>query len=145
MVQISKRKVSDRVLENIFELFFKLIAKERNKNDFNKLFEELFSYTERIMIAKRVAIMYLRLKKIDQFTISKTLKVSSGTVAKYSIIAEGSDGVVPGLQRLLLKDEIVGLLEDTMNIVLAPGIPGGHWATRWERVKARERKKRTGI
>ena len=145
MAQISRRKVSDRVLENIFELSFKLIAKERKKNDFNKIFEDLFSYSERIMIAKRVAIMYLRLQNIDQFTICKTLKVSSSTVAKYTIIAQGSTGVVPGLQRLLMKEEIVGMLQDGLNLVFAPGVPGGNWAIRRERVNDRERKKRTGI
>lgn len=70
------------------------------------------------MIAKRVAIIYLLLKNINQRTICQVLKVSSGTVAKYSLILEKSQGVAPAFLRLMRNERLINFLEEVFDTLL---------------------------
>ena len=67
MTRISKHPLSERVYEKLFILLFEVMAKKTNKDDFNKVLFELLSPVERIMIAKRVIIIFLLMKKIDYY------------------------------------------------------------------------------
>jgi len=97
------------------------------------------------MIAKRVAIIYLLMKQIDQRTICQVLKVSSGTVAKFSLLMEKSEGIVPTFRRVLNNEKVVDFFEDILNSFFAPGVPGVNWKAAWQRKIARQRKKSLGI
>jgi len=81
MARISKRKLDDKILEKIFDLFFEIVGKKSSKEDFKNTIVDLLSPIERVMIAKRVAIIYLLMKKINQRSISQALKVSNATVS----------------------------------------------------------------
>ena len=59
MARISKYKLRDDVLEKLFGLFFEIIGNQDDKNEFNEIINGVFSYNERIMFAKRIAIIYL--------------------------------------------------------------------------------------
>lgn len=145
MARISRFKLSDQTLDKLFSLFFEIVGKKQNKEEFKKTIIDLLSPVERIMIAKRVAIIYLLMKQIDQRTICQVLKVSSGTVAKFSLLMEKSEGIVPTFRRLLKSEKLVEFFEDIFNSFFAPGVPGVNWKAAWERKIARDQKKVRGM
>ena len=65
MTRISKHELTDEVLEKLFTLFFEIVGKKQRKDEFQKVINDLLTPVERIMIAKRIAIVYLLLKSID--------------------------------------------------------------------------------
>jgi Trp operon repressor len=80
MTRISKYKVEDKVLRKLYFLMFEIISNIDEEERFEGIMNELLSPTEKIMIAKRVAIVYLLMKNIDYLIISDVLKVSSRTI-----------------------------------------------------------------
>jgi Trp operon repressor len=145
MTRISRFKLNEQILDKLFFLFFEIVGKKQNQDEFRKTIVDLLSPVERIMIVKRVAIIYLLMKQIDQRTICQILKVSSGTVAKFSLLMEKSEGMVPTFKRILKNEKVVGFFEDIFNSFFAPGVPGINWRAAWERKIARDRKKAQGI
>ena len=83
MTRISKYRLEDKVLKKLYSLMFEVISNMDEEERFIGIMNELLSLTEKIMIAKRIAIIYLLVKDIDYLVISDVLKVSSGTIAKF--------------------------------------------------------------
>jgi uncharacterized protein YerC len=82
-MRISRRRLSKKVLIKIYQLFFKVISRFDDQKGFYEILDDIFYPTEKIMIAKRVAIIYLILKNIPQDRIAEVLKVSTGTVSRF--------------------------------------------------------------
>ena len=95
MVRNSRFVLRDDLLEKIFDLLFEVVGNTTSKDEFKKIFIDLLTPAERIMLAKRVAIVYLLLKKVEYYNICERLKVSQATVARYSLLMEKSEGIVP--------------------------------------------------
>jgi len=144
-MRLSRFKLSEEKLEKLFTLFFEVVGKNRSKEEFRKIITDILSSTERIMVAKRIAIMYLLMKGIDYQTICLVLKVSAATVAKFSLLMERSEGVIPVFNKILRNEKVVDFFEDLFNTFFAPGVPGINWKAAWERKIASDRKKQLGI
>jgi len=145
MTRVSKRKVNPDALKKIFDLFFEVAGKRKNKEEFNRIISELLSPTEQIMVAKRVAILYLLQKNIDCRTISRVLKVSSTTISKFSLLSQYSTAIVPALNKALAVDSLTLLMEETFSMMLGPGTYGVDWKAAWERKHRISRKKDEGL
>lgn len=145
MTRISRRPVKSDVMERIFELFFQAIGKKSKKDDFFAVISDILSPTEKVMIAKRVTIIFLLMKKIDYQTISEVVKVASGTIAKFQIIMENSKGIVKSLQSSLLNDKLINILDEFMLSFKGPGMHGTNWTSAWKRKNELERRKSQGI
>lgn len=145
MVRNSRFKLDENVLEKLFDLFFEVVGKKANKGEFRKVIVDLLSPAERIMLAKRIAIIYLLLKKIDYYNICKVLKVSPSTVAKFSLLMERSEGVVPTFKTIVKREKIGEFLEELFNDLYGPGVPGINWKAAWERKRNLEKRKAFGI
>ena len=143
MVQISRRELPEEILSKLFRLFFEIVGNKDDKNEFSIIINDLFSKTEQIMIIKRLAIIYLLLKNIDQRTIADTIKVSPSTVCKFSLIAQESKGIVPFFKEVLAKDKVKEFFEDLFSTIYSPTRYGTDWKTghklEFERQKRRER------
>ncbi|PJC82515.1 hypothetical protein CO006_03215, partial [Candidatus Roizmanbacteria bacterium CG_4_8_14_3_um_filter_35_14] len=114
MPMISRNKVDDEVLEKLFSLFFEVVGKRENKEEFQRLINDVFSSTERIMVAKRIAIIYLLTKNIDYRIICEVLKVSASTVFKFRLLTEESKGIVPILKKILRGEKISQFFEEIL-------------------------------
>ncbi len=145
MVRVSRFKLPDEVTEKLFDLFFATIQKSRDKKSFKKIMLDLLSPTERVVIVKRVAIIYLILRKVDYFTICKLLKVSPSTVAKFSLLMEKSDQLVPVLKSISHNKNLSIFFEELLVTILPPGQPGINWKAAWERKIQLNLKKQTGL
>lgn len=145
MARISQYLLDEEKLKKLFNLFFEVVGKRDDQEEFNKVIADLLSPIERIMIAKRIAIIYLLLKKINQQNICQVLKVSSSTVAKFSLLMEKSIGIVPTFKSLIRNEKLKEFLEDIVDSFFEPGIPGVNWTAAWERKIEKEKKKTYGI
>ncbi len=145
MPPISRYKVEDEVLEKLFRLFFEVVGNCNDKEIFEKILRDVLSPVERIMIAKRIAIIYLLSKNIDYVTICDVLKVSAATVAKFSFLLNKSEGIIPVLNKIIRNEKILEFLKDCLLIIRGPGVPGVDWSRAWKDRIAFERKKARGI
>jgi Trp operon repressor len=145
MVRISPYKISPEAYEKVFAVFYEVVGKDREKEEFSEILRELLSPAERIMIVKRIAIIYLLMKNIDYETICEVLKVSNGTVSKYRQLMEDSRGIVPALKGLVGLEKISLAFEELFNELFPPGAYGINWKAAWERKRNLQRKKWQGI
>ncbi len=145
MTRISQFQVDDDVLEKIFSLFFEVISKDKNEEEFQNVIHDLLSPSERIMIVKRVAIFYMLMKKLDYYNISKSLKVSPSTVAKFNLVKENSRGIVNALKGTVKSEKIINFFEELILELRRPGKYGVNWKGAWEDKISHERKKERGI
>ena len=129
MVRTSKKRLNDASLEKIFVILFEVLAKNKSKDEFLELVNDIFSPTERIVIAKRVVIMYLLMNKIPQRDIAHALCASIGTVSRYSVVLDGKESRVKKvINDLIKKDRVIDLFDDIFhNLFISPGFLKGHW------------------
>jgi hypothetical protein len=145
MTRISRNPVKEKVLDKMFYLLFETLGNKYDQEEFSQVIYELLSPTERIMIAKRVAIIFLLMKDIDYFSISQVLKVSSSTIANYHTVLLSSKGVVESLKSIVRNEKVANFLEETWLEFSRPGKPGVNWSNAWKTKNELERKKREGI
>ena len=83
MIRISYLKIKEEDYEKIFSIFYQVLGKTADKNEFNKILFDLLTPAERIMLIKRIAIIYLLMKEIHYKTVCEVLKVSNTTLVNY--------------------------------------------------------------
>ena len=145
MPPLSKSRVENYVLEKLFDLFFEIIGNNNDKEEFEKIIYDVLSPVERIMIAKRIAIIYLSTKNIEYSIICEILKVSPATVAKFKLITENSEGIKQALKRIINNEKIVDFFREIVLELRRPGKYGVNWSQAWKDKLKFERKKETGI
>lgn len=80
MGRISRRRIDPEVEERIFEIFWDYFSHLNNPIDVKEFLKSLLSYTEQVMLSKRLAIVVLLSKGLTYENISDTLKVSKSTI-----------------------------------------------------------------
>ena len=88
MTHISSKKLDSKFLEKLFGELIVILGQAHSKDSLSKIAEELFTPTEKIMFAKRLAIILMLASSTPQHKITETLKVSPTTVAKMSFRIE---------------------------------------------------------
>lgn len=145
MVRISYLKIKGEDYEKIFSIFYKVLGETEDKNEFNKILFDLLTPAERIMLIKRIAIIYLLMKEIHYLTVCEVLKVSNTTVSKYKLLMERSEGIVPALKSMVKQEKVWLFFEDIFSQIFYPGRPGINWKAAWEQKINLERKKERGL
>jgi len=145
MIRISYLQIKAQDYEKIFSIFYKVLGETENKEEFNKILFDLLTPAERIMLIKRIAIIYLLLKEIDYRMICKALKVSNTTVNKYKLSLERSEGIVPVLKNMVKHEKVWLFFEEIFSQIFYPGRPGINWTAAWEMKLALERKRERGL
>ncbi len=143
MTRISKYRVEGRVLKKLYFLMFEIISNMDEEERFTGIMNELLSLTEKIMIAKRVAIIYLLMKNVDYLVISDVLKVSSTTIAKFHSIMNKGKEIKNILEGLIGNEKIKDFFEELF--FREPGTYGTNWKSAWHKKFEIERKKLRGI
>lgn len=127
MVRMSKYKVSKDVLDKTFSLFIEILIRSKNKTHIHQILFDILSPVERLMLAKRIAIMYLVRKGIDYYSICNTLKVSTTTIAKYVYLLERSVGIKTTLDSIMRDKDMKLLFKDLLGTLYKPGQYGINW------------------
>ncbi len=138
MTQVSRIPLRKEVEQRVYEVLMESVAAAKTRGTVEKLLSDLLSPTERLMIAKRLSIALLLLKRYDQRTISRWLKVSLGTVSKVSLVVQnGNGGYQSVIGSLLRKEELktlLGKIDDALADMFPPAGQDWHsWKKRrWE-------------
>ena len=130
MTQVSKNKLNKQVYEKIFSLFPQFLGRLSKQGYANIAINTLFSSTERVMIAKRIAVAFMLVKGYGYHEISSKLKVSFGTIAKIADITKQADKkFVAELQIISQEDQFVEFLK-AIGYKIAVMLPpkGGNWS-----------------
>ena len=119
MPHVSSKKLNKDFSEKLFRDLIDIFGKAQDKKLLSAVLGELFTSTEKIMVAKRVAIVLMLASKTPQHRVVEILKVSPTTVAKASL------GIEIGKYKTILqvsKKEKINLEKIVWNILTAGGI-----------------------
>ena len=81
MPHVSRNKLDNKTLYQISEKLFKAIKHLKHEEEVSQFFNDLLTKTERIMLAKRLAIVTMLEVGYPFKVISRALKVSESTIS----------------------------------------------------------------
>jgi len=143
MSQVSKYPVSPKVYERIFEILFQAAVKIKNKKEAEEFFNDILSPTEKIMLAKRISIALLLVKKYDYRAIRRILHVSSPTIADVSAsLRYTGKGYKQIVEKLLEEEAIKDFLLSVVEGIASLGSVGGKGSGDWRQLKIAIQKRR---
>ena len=101
MPHVSKNKLNPDALYKISEKLFRAVGHLKNEKEVAQFFSDLLTKTERIMLAKRLAIVIMLEAGYPFRVISRALKVSEATISTMKDrFDRGGDGYKLALSRL---------------------------------------------
>lgn len=100
MTKVSRIPLRSDVWDRIFNLFVDTTAGLKDKALLSSFIDDLYSPTEKIMLAKRLAAAVLLTKGHDYQSVGKILRISSPTIAKISLKIKYTQG---GLKQVVEK------------------------------------------
>lgn len=146
MVHLSKKIINENVLMRIYQLFFEVISRSHSRESFLILLDDILTPTEKIMLAKRIGIIYLLIKEVEQITIAEILKVSTSTVSIYSVKFYKKDAkIIQIIKNMLIKEKVLDFMEDIFaGLWIQPGLKKGHHKLKWEYEQSKRERKYLG-
>jgi len=88
MPHVSSKKLKPEFLEKLFGKLLLTLGEAQNKKYLPSVVDEFFTSTEKIMLAKRLAIILMLEGKTPQHRVVEILSVSPSTVARISLEIE---------------------------------------------------------
>src|SRR3989344_202796 len=154
MPHISKRKLEEKFVKDLFLEIVSVFEKAGRRGELKRVLGELLTPTEKIMFAKRLAVISMLAQNIPIHVIADNLSMSSSTIDIMSLRFEvGSYSHV--VENCIKKTEIVNIknMIQTVGGIMPPRSGKGRWKSldnslRRERIDSRlrklaERKKKT--
>ncbi len=120
MTQVSKYPISKQIADRIFEIFLKTFVEIKNREEADQFISDFLTPTEKIMLAKRLAIAFLLEKSYDYRTIQKIIRVSAPTITSVNIARQyGSEGYRKLIAKITREEKLIGLFEDAITKLLS--------------------------
>jgi Trp operon repressor len=142
MTQISKRQLDARTQQRIYKIFIEVIAEAQSTTDVQSLLSDFFTYTERVMLPKRLCIAYLLLKRYDHRAIASYLKVSFTTINRVSTaLKAGGQGYTMMLTRLQKREQFDATLKQIEEGVISMLASFGGPSRIWKKLHNEQRKR----
>ena len=145
MVRLSARQLDKYVQQRLYELLFEMFSIKRSEKDFDNFFMSLFSGNERVMLIKRIGLIYLLIKGVTTSNICDILKISPSTLSKYSLILDKNKNAYDYFGKLAKKVRLVNILEEVIDTLYGPGTPGVNWSEAWKTKKRILKRKEIGL
>lgn len=100
-MQVSKQDISDRIANRIFKSLYQVLADLKQPQAVEKFFGAILSPTERLVLAKRLAIAGYLKKNKSYEVIKNELKVSSVSIARVrSLLEQDREGLTLALKTI---------------------------------------------
>ena len=115
MTHISRLKLSEKTSNQILNSFFYALTHIKNEKEMTAFLEAFLSNTEKMMLAKRLAVVYLLKERVEDSKISETLNVTRETVARLRLWSETKGS---GYQVAIFKLREKKLLEELKILAL---------------------------
>ncbi len=143
MTQVSRYPISKKVADRIFEVFLKTLVDIKSNKQANEFISDLLTPTEKIMLAKRLAIAFLLEKGYDYRTIQKIIRVSAPTITSVNNARKyGSEGYKRLVAKIIREEKLINFFEETVEKLLS--VPSelergsGAWSYLRKQVKNRK-------
>ena len=134
MPHVSSKKIKKEILNKLYSEFGKALEKSAQKSGAKFFLGDLLTRTEKIMLAKRFAVIYLLSKDVPVSYIAESLGVSYSTLSRMSLKHD------IGKYSLLLKTleekgktDIWEILEKILKAGLPPRYGRGRWKFLYEK------------
>ena len=102
-MQISARKLNKNIERQIFAILYQVISDLKSQEEVTTVIEDLLSGTEKLAVAKRLAIATFLDKGRSYENIRENLKVSSATIASVQAMM-GSQGFQLALRKVKAEE-----------------------------------------
>lgn len=107
MPQVSKNPIHKDVFFEIRDDFLWVLAQLKSTTEVKEFFYDFFTKTERIMLAKRLAVAMMIYKNYRYDDIRSVLHVSTSTITRVSNwLDRGGDGVKRVLEKLVHEERM---------------------------------------
>ena len=137
MTKVSKYLMSEDVEKRMYEVFWKTVADLKSPAFAEEFFNELLTPTEKIMLAKRLAISILLIKKYTYSEIVDIIKVSPvtiGSIARWlNTGGKAFRNVIAKILKQEKQDEFWDNLEQFLSELILP-----QKGTNWSRVRSEQ-------
>ena len=121
MAKVSRIPLRNDVWERIFKLFVETTSDLKDKKLLTSFIDDLYTPTEKIMLAKRLAAAVLLSKGHSYTEVSRILKVSSPTIAKISLKIKYTEGGLKDVvNKILLKESAQVLWKEVEDLFDLP-------------------------
>ncbi|PIZ86396.1 hypothetical protein COX94_00190, partial [Candidatus Nomurabacteria bacterium CG_4_10_14_0_2_um_filter_33_9] len=133
MPHISSKKLKKETLNRLYGEFGKAFEKSARKSGTKLFLGNLLTRTEKIMLAKRFAVIYLLSKKVPVSYIAESLLMSYSTVFRMSL--KYDIGKYSSLLKTLEENKIDvwKILEKILRAGLPPRAGRGRWKFLYEK------------
>jgi TrpR-related protein YerC/YecD len=147
MTQVSRYPISKKVADRIFEVFLKTLVEIKSNEEADQFISDLLTPTEKIMLAKRLAIAYLLEKGYDYRTIQKIIRVSAPTITSVNNARRyGKEGYRRLISKITRDEKLKDFFDEVVvKLLSAPSAlekGRGTWSYLRDMVEEQKRKKR---
>lgn len=126
MPHISSRQLKKKHLQKLYTEFSIALEKSAQKSVVKFFLNDFLTKTEKIMLAKRFAVIYLLSKDVPVSYIAEVLLMSPATIARMSLKYE--IGKYSSVLRTIEKQkDIWNILEKILRMGLPPRAGRGRW------------------
>lgn len=133
MGRVSKRKIDPEIEERIFEIFWDYLATLGKSEDIKEFLISLLSFTEQVMISKRLAIAVLLNRGYTYEQIDETLKVSPSTVGTvHKQILVGALGYKKAVNHISGKEKFENLFNRLEEVLIKMSGSKRYGSPSWE-------------
>ena len=144
MTQVSRHRIPKVIEERILSVFAKTLATLKTEKQVNLFLKDLLTSTEKVMLAKRIAIAFLLSKKYSYHDITLLLGVSVSTIAWVSERYSNAHNFKEIIDRVV-KSEEMAKMWDSIGEKFASAMAVGKGRPFWGAVRnelQKEQKKR---
>ena len=85
MPHISQKPLSEEEFKRIYKEFIRSVSRFKDQKSFEQFFWEFLTPTEKVMLAKRLAVIVLLNKGLSSYEIWKFLNVSPSTIERLGV------------------------------------------------------------
>ncbi|MFA5888958.1 MAG: Trp family transcriptional regulator [Candidatus Paceibacterota bacterium] len=129
MPHVSSKKINPALLEKLFNKLITVFSRAKDNKSMQSFIDEILTPTEKIMLAKRLAIILMLSGKTPIHKIADTLMVSPTTVIKMSLEIEvGKYNSILNISKNE-KDDIEKIIWNILTVggIMPPKIGRKYW------------------
>ena len=142
MPQVSKRPLRKEVYERVFELLLKVIVDFQDKKQAMFLLDDLLTPTEKIMLAKRLAIAVLLAKGYTYESIQEILRVSRPTIGMVSLSLRYKGAGYKNFVKKVLREKKTEMFWDKVEDLVLGALSHGKGSASWRYIRQERRKEK---
>ncbi|MCK4386993.1 MAG: hypothetical protein KAV41_02845 [Candidatus Pacebacteria bacterium] len=130
MVNISKRKLKKDILNKINNKLIETIYKLDDKKSINLFLNDLLTYSEKVVLIKRLSIIFMLYEGLSGYRIHMMLNVSQATVLKIAVKIDkgGYENILKIVKQKKNRATFWAGMEMVLQCGMPPIVGKGRWS-----------------